>query len=110
MLMQNPWRYNTPPGWSDIITAPRDGTVIETQNNYGIAPTFGLHKWERGGWKNANDPTRGVGDGPHLSWRPYTGAVKDYRDPTNGKQMTENYWLLAAGMPPKPGGDRRLDG
>ena len=99
-MRQNPWRYNAPPGWNNIQDAPRDGTVIEIQNNYGIAPTWNICRWERNGWQNANDPNSGVGDGPWLSWKPYAGEVSDYRDPTNGQQETNDYWLLAAGLPP----------
>lgn len=105
-IRQNPWRYNTPPGWNNIKDAPRDGTVIETQNNYGVAPTFGLHKWVDGrGWVDAADDCRGTGDGPHLSWRSYSGDVSRYDDPTHGAQNTRNYWLLASGFPAVPGGD-----
>ena len=109
-MSYNPWRYNTPPGWNNIQDAPRDGTVIEIQNNYGIAPTWSLNKWiDDRGWINAKDEHSGVGDGPWLSWRPYTGSIDSYRDPTDGAQNTQNYWLLVAGMAPVLGGGIQFD-
>ena len=33
--------------WRPINTAPRDGTVIEIKNNYGLAPWYDLFRWER---------------------------------------------------------------
>lgn len=100
-MIQNPWRYNTPPGWSNIQDAPRDGTVIEIQNNYGVAPTWSICRWQGGGWERADNPSHGVGDGPWLSWRAYEGEVSDYIDPTNGQQDTADYWRLAVGLPPE---------
>lgn len=32
-------------GWRDIASAPRDGTIIEIRNCYGVAPTYGLFRW-----------------------------------------------------------------
>lgn len=93
MIRQNPYRHRTPPGWNNITAAPRDGTVIEIQNNWGIAPTYGLYKWAQGrGWVDAADDCRGVGDGDHLSWRKHGGSVDGYRDPTGGAQDTQEYW------------------
>jgi hypothetical protein len=92
----NPYRYRTPPGWNNIVEAPRDGTVIEIQNNWGIAPTYSICKWVDGrGWQDAADECRGVGDGAHLSWRPYEGQTSDYRDPTGGAQNSQEYWDMA---------------
>lgn len=109
-MRHNPWRYNAPPGWNNIADAPRDGTVIETQNNYGVAPTFHLRKWVAGsGWVDPADERSGTIDGPHLSWRPYAGAIDAYCDPTGGAQMTRNYWLLACGAAPVPNGDLPMD-
>lgn len=93
MIRQNPYRHRTPPGWNGIADAPRVGTVIEIQNNWGLAATFSICKWVQGrGWQNANDESRGVGDGAHLSWRPYTGSVENYQDPTGGAQDSLEYW------------------
>lgn len=98
-MFNNQYRFNTPNGWNNINDAPRDGTIIEIQNNFGIAPTFRICRWSKDchspGWKDANDTTRGVVDGPHLSWRPYKGEVGSYVDPTNGAQETLAYWSMA---------------
>jgi hypothetical protein len=89
----------SPPGWLDITTAPRDGTVVEIQNNWGVAPWYAVCKWVPGyGWMNATDPTRGMSDGPHLSWRPYTNNRSSYVDPTHGAQNTVGYWRRACGL------------
>ncbi len=105
MIRMNPWRYNAPPGWSNIQDAPTDGTIIEIQNNWGVAPTFGLYQRVDGRWQNAHDKRSGVSDGPHLSWRPSKQAVGEYVDPTGGAQDTANYWLQACGMPPRVTGN-----
>lgn len=104
----NPYEFHTPPGWNPIASAPRDGTIIEIQNNYGIAPHFGLFKWHKTewgdeGWRHANDPEIGgcsSTDALHLSWRPYEGSLDDYRDPTGGAQDTRAYWIRASGLNP----------
>jgi len=84
--------------WLPIVSAPRDGTVIELKNDYGIAPWYGLHKWVVGrGWVDATDDSRGCGDGPWLSWRAYEGNPAGYIDPTNGAQETTEYWQAASG-------------
>jgi hypothetical protein len=96
MIRQNPFQHRPPPGWNNIVDAPRDGTVIEIQNNFGIAATYSICKWVQGrGWQDAADECSGVGDGPHLSWRPYAGGVEEYRDPTGGAQFSEEYWDAA---------------
>lgn len=89
-----------PAGWNDIATAPRDGTVIEIRNDYGIAPWYGIYKWADGrGWVDATDDRKGTADGEFLSWRHYNRTVADYVDPTNGAQMSKSYWRRAAGFP-----------
>ena len=100
MFIQNPCRYNTPSGWRDIKDAPKDGTVIEIQNNWGVAPWFMLSRWEAGKWRAANNSNSAMADeGPHLSWRPYDGQVGQYCDPTGGAQYTMSYWQRACGRP-----------
>ena len=86
--------------WQPIVTAPRDGTVIEIQNNWGVAPTFGLSKWvSKRGWVDATNENSGTMDGEHLTWRPFDGDPTAYVDPTNGAQNTQEYWLRACNMP-----------
>lgn len=101
-MIQNPYRYNTPPGWNDIRDAPTDGTPIEIQNNWGVAPHYAACRWEEGrGWAVANNDGTSMGDGgTHLSWRPLRGDVAAYVDPTGGAQETREYWLAACGYPP----------
>lgn len=101
LIRQNPWRYNTPPGWNDIRDAPRDGTPIEIQNNWGVAPHFGVCRWDEkwSSWQYVDRPNSGMSDGPHLSWRPYNGNAANYVDPTGGAQDTQAYWLEACGRP-----------
>lgn len=97
--------------WRDISDAPRDGTAIEIQNNWGVAPHYAVCVWTDGGWRHADDPKRGMSDGAHLSWRPYEGVINEYHDPTGGAQDTFAYWQMACGRPDlaAASGDRRLD-
>lgn len=82
--------------WKPISSAPRDGTVVEIMQTYGVAPTFGLYKWtkkykaplitrnEAGEeverkiieaeskdpqWIDVNNPGHGVSYEPCLFWR-----------------------------------------
>lgn len=107
-MRQNPYRFRPPPGWDPINTAPRDGTIIEVQCNYGVAPWFGLYRWEDGGsgarWWEVGGFDSSFTEGGSFSWRPYTGDPERYIDPTGGEQDTRNYWLAAAGYPPAPTG------
>jgi hypothetical protein len=32
-------------GWQSMDSAPRDGTIIEIQNNYGAAPWYGIYHY-----------------------------------------------------------------
>ncbi len=96
--------------WQPIKTAPRDGTVIETKCTYGVAPWYGLHKWDsyewrtEKEWRSATDSRSSVTEGPYLYWRPFNGNPSEYVDPTNGVQEDMAYWrgALAAkyGLPP----------
>jgi hypothetical protein len=70
-----------PDGWSKMDTAPRDGTVIEIKNCYGLLPTYGLHRWDGSSWRDASDPVRGLGSAEaSFFWRPHTGDVASYVD------------------------------
>lgn len=93
-------RYNG--DWRPISAAPRDGTVIETLETYGIAPTYGLFKWGdlggRKGWVSPTNHRQGHVESACLFWRPYHGDVSRYRDPTNGAQYGVEYWCVAAHM------------
>lgn len=102
-------------GWQSMENAPRDGTVIELCNTYGIAPWYGLHRWTKEQvvrdqegkefpftlanptWVDVQEEAQSVEDGPYLHWRPYTGDPASYVDPTNGAQKTDAYWVKAAG-------------
>lgn len=106
--------------WSPMSTAPRDGTVIEIMNNYGVAPTYGLYRWTKeetyvnlfgktgetitkrgtGRWASVDKPGHGFGVAEnYFSWRPYDIAAFNnsgrYNDPTNGAQDTIKYWCDA---------------
>jgi hypothetical protein len=37
---------NEEPDWRSMDSAPRDGTVIEIANSYGIRPWYDLYRWE----------------------------------------------------------------
>jgi hypothetical protein len=105
-------------GWRSMSTAPRDGSVIELRCTYGVAPWYGLFKWSnevqtpdgrrvelgKKRWTDAIDVNKGVADESSLSWRPYSGAVENYVDPTHGRQNTDRYWREAVarkyGLPP----------
>lgn len=79
--------------WQPIITAPRDGTLIETRCEYGVAPWYGVFRWKDGRWQS-EDGVTGVGE-TRLSWRPLTQHSWPYVDPTGGAQNTNEYWLRA---------------
>lgn len=87
-------------GWLSMDTAPRDGSVVEIKNSYGILPTYGLHRWAedfpgsgRKGWQSATNPHMGLGDSEHVyQWRPYAGEPSDYVD----YNPSEAEWVRAA--------------
>ena len=100
-------------GWSFMETAPRDGTLIEIKNSYGIAPKYCLARWTK---EYTNRQTGlidtltdhswiipGTNGGPCYDfefaflWRPYDGDPDRYVDPTNGLQDQPEYeinWML----------------
>lgn len=94
MLKAGARAFHTPTGdWRSIDTVPRDGTLVELRNNYGVLPTYSLCRWMDGRWKNAH-PAQGGGpiDGAYLQWRPYDGDLANYVDPTGGVQWNAAYW------------------
>lgn len=116
-------RQSTPvgQGWQPISSAPRDGTIIEICCTFGVAPWYGLYKWEGGeqcsnqnqslahglagmqgspgrqgrDWVDVRDPLKSVTDGDYLQWRPTNATAESYVDPTHGAQETTEYWLQA---------------
>lgn len=98
-------------GWRTMQSAPRDGTVIEFMETFGIAPWYDLYRWavvESGSsarWVNSGSSGRagnGVGEDSCLFWRPYKGNPNAYHDPTNGEQNSTSYWCAAMGLPFNP--------
>lgn len=87
-------RFGSSPSsdWRSMDSAPRDGTVVEVMCTYGVAPWYGLYKWNGTGWYKAGDDRIGVGSESSLKWRPYHGDVTAYRDPTGGMQNDMAYW------------------
>jgi hypothetical protein len=111
---------NSEEEWQPMSTAPRDGTVVELMNTYGVAPWYSIAKWTRHidgvptfyGDKGQQGVTSMDMPEPHwvsldhngfqddadtLHWRPYHGSVSHYVDPTGGAQNSNAYWLRATG-------------
>lgn len=85
-------------GWKQASSAPRDGTIVEMLQTYGVASWYGLFKYEpRMGWVSITQPHMGVSE-DCLFWRPYKASGK-YVDPTNGAQDTPEYWCNAMHRP-----------
>lgn len=78
--------------WHEMDSAPRDGTVIELKNTYGLAPWYGLFKWTEHGWEDAIQSGRTISDDDYINWRRYSGEIESYQDPTSGAQETTHYW------------------
>lgn len=94
--------------WRSMESAPRDGTWVELKNTYGVAPWYRLGRWTRE--RTSQDQTgeivsyaaetpswdfgdaTGISDEEHLQWRPYSGDIKAYTDPTGGAQNSAAYW------------------
>lgn len=106
--------------WRTMDSAPRDGTFVELKCSYGVAPWYCVAQWtdecmamgmdgERHPSK-ASEPSwqKPEGGGPYdensLMWRPYSGSVDAYQDPTGGMQNDMAYWRGAVaakhGLPP----------
>lgn len=89
-------------GWRPMSEAPRDGTVIEVRNSAGVAPHYALHSWRD--WNNfghewydfQSHPTFFDADNSRFQWRPYSGDITAYVDPTNGAQDKMAYWRGAS--------------
>ena len=85
-------------GWKTVDSAPRDGTVVEMLQTYGVAPWYDLFGWKDGAWISATKPNRGVLE-TCLFWRPFSGDVSKYVDPTGGAQYTTKYQCDAMRLP-----------
>ncbi len=114
--------------WKPGATAPRDGTVVEIMETFGIAPWYGPFKWttettSTESWMDDGKGHRtrippqtfktsphweqvngggGVSDDECLFWRPYKKSVSGYVDPTGGAQGGVAYWCAAAHLPYDP--------
>jgi hypothetical protein len=82
-------------GWMLLESAPKDGTVVEVLNTYGIAPHYSLNRWTKVGDSNMQgwvdleqDHNFLLTDSKHcFFWRPYNYVPgKKYVDPTGGAQ------------------------
>lgn len=116
-------------GWKPVSTAPRDGTVVEMMQTYGVAPTYGLYKWTRElmvlelvfgqrspqpkpykmktpAWVSADNSGSYFDSSRCLFWRPYKGDVAKYVDPTGGAQNKVAYWCAAMHVAYDPKKDR----
>jgi hypothetical protein len=87
-------------GWKPIATAPKTGVTVEVLQTYGIAPWYGLFKWNKDTnmWQDAIDPRKGVGE-ECAFWRPTQSTPTTYREPTGGAQNSVEYWCRAAHRP-----------
>ncbi len=95
-------------GWRSMDAAPRDGTWVELKCTYGVAPWYCIARWTdeyvcqgRNGERytgKSDKPSwqKPEGGGPFsegsLHWRPYSGEVSAYADPTGGMQNDPAYW------------------
>lgn len=83
-------------GWQSMSSAPRDGSIIELRCDYGIAPWFGLFRWDGERWSNAIRDGSSVSGEDTLTWRHTTAFTSNYVDPTGGQQDDPHYWRVAA--------------
>ncbi len=105
-------------GWKPMSSAPRDGTVVEMIETYGVAPWYGIFKWtdeaistDQNGntvhfktskhWQQV-DRNGGLTDGDVcVFWRPYE-STGEYVDPTGGAQDSVTYWCAYMHVPYDP--------
>lgn len=88
-----------PPGWRPMSEAPRDGTVIETRNAWGLRASYTLSRWTNvggsaeKGWVDAwqreecTERSTAIACGvvyapwdsePGMAWRPFNGDPQTY--------------------------------
>jgi hypothetical protein len=94
--------------WKALEDAPHDGAAVEVLNAYGVAPHYGLfrydakNKWwyEVGALSVHPEWKRGVlRDEGCMFFRPWAGDPAKYVDPTHGAQYSIKYECDAAGVP-----------
>jgi hypothetical protein len=83
--------------WLPISSAPHDAAVeIVDISNSG--PWYGLYRWKDTAWVRLNRGGPVVSDHDSLRpseclfWRPYSGTVAAYVDPTAGAEYGIQYW------------------
>lgn len=82
--------------WKPLEDAPHDGTIVEVNNTYGVAPTYGIFRFKDGSWAEvAPQKDMGLISERCQFFRPFTGDPDKYVDPTNGAQMKTKYWCDA---------------
>ncbi len=97
-------------GWQSMASAPRDGTVIEIRNDYGVMSSYGLYRWSSDGipWLSATQPMTGYGHDmeQHLRWRAYSGDPTSYDEGRSGVTLMpgESMTLQFELPPSKPDG------
>jgi len=62
--------YLTGAGWQPIASAPRDGSIIELGQIYGIQAWEGLFYYKNGNWIDATDENMMAMEDDCLYWRP----------------------------------------
>jgi hypothetical protein len=82
-------------GWKTIDSAPKDGTVLEGMQTYGIAPYWSTVRFVNNHWVSGIDAAISLEPSTCLMWRPLKVAVLSYQEPTLGKQDTTGYWCDA---------------
>ncbi len=95
--------------WRSMSSAPRDGTFVELECTYGVAPWYCLARWtdeivlagkttfksHQFSWQKPWPDNGGPFDEHSLRWRSYNGIVSSYIDPTGGQQNDAVYWRKA---------------
>lgn len=84
---------NDTSGWQKMDSAPRNGTVVELRNNYGVVPWYSISRWgNECTWSDVTREGHYQDDNKNLMWRPFAGRAEEYVDPTNGMQNEAAYW------------------